>query len=224
MIAQVIQSSDLPTTHQEGRFNNAINALNSDASKPQLPAQAEAEAEETSIQLSEQALQLSQNLSDKKPDWQQVQALASQLSTNLDSLFLKAGIDTSQPIRINIHPYTGMPFVGEHPDKNRIQTLLDDTPNLLQQIKNVNAVASYSYQVSQSMHGVSSLNATDNSHTFSANPVFKNTPGPALQQYQQQQTALGFYEQNTGTTRVAVEYRQDTGVALDIIAPGKNAR
>ena len=167
------------------------------------------------VAISTAAIELSQNPIDGQPDWQRVKALAGQLSHTMDTLFLKAGIDTSQPIRINIHPYTGIPFVGEHPDKERIQTLLDETPDLLQQIKNVNTLASYSYQASQFSHGLSSsATALD----LSALALFVNDVDNRTQ------SALEVYEQNSQIARLSIQYQQDVGVTLDAITSKKNRR
>ena len=172
--------------------------------------------EKADVVISDAAKELSLNLDADEPNWKQVQAMASQLSSNMDIVFLKAGIDTSKPIRINIHPYTGIPFVGEHPDKGRIQSLLDDTPDLLQQIKNVNTVASYSYQISQANHGVSS-SATPMSAMMST-PASESVVNTRLQ------TALEQYEQTTQTTRISMEYKQDVGITLDVLNLSKSRR
>lgn len=172
------------------------------------------------VSISDLAKELSLNPEDGEPNWKQVQMMASQLASNMDTVFLKAGIDTSKPVRINIHPYTGIPFVGEHPDKGRIQRLLDDTPDLLQQIKNVNTVASYSYQVSQSNHGLSS-SATP----MSSAPTQNNTPTESNQVSNTLlQTALEQYEQTTQTTRISMQYEHDVGITLDVLSSKKPNR
>lgn len=164
------------------------------------------------VRLSETGVELSRKLPEDQPDWQQVRAMAAQLSTNMDSLFLKAGVDTSQPIRINIHPYTGIPFVGEHPDKSRIQNLLDHTPDLLEQIRQVNAVASYSYQASQSQHGLNS-NATVSLQNNNA-----ATPPNMPSQASLRQSAMELYEENLQTTRLSMAYYPQQGIDLDVIS------
>jgi len=166
------------------------------------------------VEISDTALELSLHLTEDEPNWKRVQAMASQLSSNMDSNFLKAGIDTSQPIRINIHPFTGIPFVGDHPDKSRIQNLLDNTPSLIEQIKNVNHVASYSYQASQAANGISSSATPMNDaylRTSKANP---NT---------RLQSALEQYEQSSQVTRISMQYQQGIGITLDVLSP-KNKR
>lgn len=171
------------------------------------------------VSISDLAKELSLNSDSDEPNWKQVQMMASQLASNMDSLFLKAGIDTSKPVRINIHPYTGIPFVGEHPDKGRIQRLLDDTPDLLQQIKNVNTVASYSYQVSQSNHGLSSsATPMSSSTTQSAQPESNKVTSTRLQ------NALEQYEQTTQITRISMQYEQDVGITLDVLGSNKSSR
>lgn len=160
------------------------------------------------VSLSETALELSQSDPGAEPNWKQVQAMAGQLSSSMDTVFLKAGIDTSQPIRINIHPFTGIPFVGEHPDKGRIQRLLDDTPDILQQIKNVNSVASFSYQASQASHGVPSSVGRTQSISQSMTGQISGT---------RLQSALGLYEQASQATRISMEYKKDVGITLDVI-------
>lgn len=167
------------------------------------------------VVISDTAQKLNQELSSDQPNWQEVQALAAQLSSSMDSAFLKAGIDTSQPIRINIHPFTGIPFVGEHPDKNRIQALLDGTPELLQQIKNVNTVASYSYRVSMDQHGLSSASS------LKAQMAVSDTQEPVSGRLK---SALQLYEQTTQTTRLSMEYRQDVGITLDVLSSGTARR
>ena len=171
------------------------------------------------VSISDLAKELSLNSDSDEPNWKQVQMMASQLASNMDSLFLKAGIDTSKPVRINIHPYTGIPFVGDHPDKGRIQRLLDETPDLLQQIKSVNTLASYSYQVSQSNHGLSS-SATPMSlpTTQSAQPESNKVTSTRLQ------NALEQYEQTTQTTRISMQYEQDVGITLDVLGSNKSSR
>jgi len=175
--------------------------------------------ERAEVVISDTGKELSLNLDSDEPNWKQVQAMASQLSSNMDIAFLKAGIDTTMPIRINIHPYTGTPFVGEHPDKGRIQRLLDDTPDILQQIKNVNTVASVSYQISQSNHGVSS-SATP----MSSYGAQKTTPEASMGSSTRLQSAIEQYEQTTQTTRISMEYKQDLGITLDVISNAKAKR
>ena len=171
------------------------------------------------VSISDLAKELSLNSDSNEPNWKQVQIMASQLASNMDNLFLKAGIDTSKPVRINIHPYTGIPFVGEHPDKGRIQRLLDDTPDLLQQIKNVNTVASYSYQVSQSNHGLSSSATPMSSPTTqNAQPESNKVTSTRLQ------NALEQYEQTKQTTRISMQYEQDIGITLDVLGSNKSSR
>lgn len=159
------------------------------------------------VNISKPAMELSLRNEAEEPNWEQVQAMASQLSNNMDSMFLKAGIDTSQAIRINIHPFSGIPFVGDHPDKSRIQSLLDNTPSVLEQIKNVNALASYSYRASQAVHGAVSSAVGINS---------QNTEVSA-----KLQSALQQYEQSSQITRLSMEYQKDIGITLDVMAGGK---
>jgi len=163
MIGQVIsQTLGLPMMAQGFAKTKQVEAVLPEETG-QSHNQSSAKYPEGQVQLSAQAQNLSKSLQDSQPNWQQVQALAAQLSSNMDSLFLKAGIDTSMPIRINIHPFSGIPFVGEHPDKERIQALLNDTPDILSQIKHANSIASYSYQVSQT--GSASTNIMSNPNT-----------------------------------------------------------
>lgn len=147
------------------------------------------------VSLSQKARQLNAQTNEDEPDWQQVQEMAGQLSFSLQRLFLQAGIDTSEPVRINVHPYTGMPFISNHPDKARIQALLNGMPDILDQIRSVNAAASYSYKVSQSHH-----------------PASANLPG----QVNKVQNALTQYTQNAQTNRIALEYNQDSGISIDV--------
>lgn len=216
MIGQVIRQTLGLSLLTSGASEKASEIEATNPEQQSQPEKQEVTAEQSEVAISDLAKQLSLNLDDDEPDWKQVQAMASQLSSTMESLFLKAGIDTSAPIRINIHPYTGTPFVGEHPDKGRIQRLLDETPDILQQIKNVNTVASYSYQISQSNHGVSS----------SATPMATTSAQPTSSEHQaithnKLHSALELYEQTTHTTRISMEYKHDMGISLDVLSPSK---
>jgi len=219
MIGQVIRQTLGLSLGTSGASESASEIEATNPEQQRQPQKQEVTAEQSEVVISDLAKQLSFNLDDDEPDWKQVQTMASQLFSNMESLFLKMGIDTSAPIRINIHPYTGTPFVGEHPDKERIQRLLDETPDILQQIKNVNTVASYSYQISQSNHGVSS----------SATPMATTSAQPTSSEHQaithnKLHSALELYEQTTHTTRISMEYKHDMGISLDVLSPSKARR
>lgn len=219
MIGQVIRQTLGLSLLTSGASEKASEIEATNPEQQSQPEKQEVTAEQSEVAISDLAKQLSLNLDDDEPDWKQVQAMASQLSSTMESLFLKAGIDTSAPIRINIHPYTGTPFVGEHPDKGRIQRLLDETPDILQQIKNVNTVASYSYQISQSNYGVSSsatpMATISTQHT---------TPEHQAITHNKLHSALEQYEQTIHTTRISMEYKHDMGISLDVLSPSKARR
>lgn len=215
MIGQVITQTLGLSLLTSGASQQApkINEVGSEE-KDQTDHQTSA-AKSPDVVISELGKELSLSIEENEPNWKLVQTMAAQLSSSMDSIFLKAGIDTSKPIRINIHPYTGIPFVGEHPDKGRIQRLLDDTPDLLRKIKNLNSVASYSYQISQSNHGLSSsakmeqLVSLSNTGEINSNKL---------------QAALDQYERTTQITRISMEYKADVGITLDVIGNNRPKR
>lgn len=219
MIGQVISQTLGLSLLTSGASPKASDTETVNPDKETQNGRHELQADRPEVVISDAAKELSINFSDDEPNWKQVQMMASHLFSNMDSLFMKAGINTAEPIRINIHPYTGIPFVGEHPDKGRIQRLLDETPEVLQQIKNVNTVASFSYQISQSNHGVSS-SATPmaNAPTQRVNTEHESLNSTRLQ------SALEQYEQTTHTTRISMEFKQDIGISLDVLSTSKNRR
>lgn len=174
------------------------------------------------MQISDTALR---RLSDTEPrptDPQKIQAQAAQLASHLDSAFLKAGIDTREPVRINIHPLTGIPFVGEHPDKLRIQNLLDDTPDLVDQIRNVSLLASYHYQVRTPGPSVADTGATDTqtqpvsttgTSSEPASPLFQAfmQPDSPVQSWRMQQ-ALALYRNPDEPDPVSLLYQPLQGL------------
>lgn len=148
------------------------------------------------VEISAAAKNLNNIADDAGVDWQGVETLGSRLSQSLDAVFAQYGIDTSTPININVNPFTGVPFVGEHPDKARIAQLLQNQPELMKQIQTINSVANYSYQSSQ------------RDSTQSAAPT---TP-----QASRVQSALNQYAQNSQNSLVSLQFDKVNGLIVSV--------
>lgn len=148
------------------------------------------------IDLSVAARNLNNTADEVGVDWKGVTTLAGKLNSNLHSVFTQYGIDTSQPIRINVNPFTGVPVIGDHPDKERIIQLLQNKPEIVKQIHTVNSVANYSYQSSQ-----------------------RETPqptAPVSPQASKVQSALNQYAQNSQTSLVSLQFDKLNGLIVNV--------
>jgi len=148
------------------------------------------------VELSSAAKNLNNVADDAGVDWQGVETLGSRLSQSLDAVFTQYGIDTSKPININVNPFTGMPFVGDHPDKVRIAQLLQNKPELMKQIQTINSVANYSYQSTQ----------RDSSQSAA----------PTTPQASRVQSALNQYTQNSQNSLVSLQFDKLNGLIVNV--------
>lgn len=129
-------------------------------------------------------------------DWKGVTTLAGRLNSNLQAVFTQYGIDTSKPIRINVNPFTGVPVVGDHPDKERITSLLQNKPEIVKQIHTINSVANYSHQAAQR-----------------ENPA---PSAPISPQASRVQSALNQYAQNSQTSLVSIQFDKLNGLIVNV--------
>lgn len=148
------------------------------------------------VELSSAAKNLNTVADEAGVDWKGVQTLGSRLSTSLDATFAQHGIDTTKPIKININPFTGIPFVGDHPDKGRIAQLLQNKPELMKQVQTLNSVANYSYQSSE---------------RESAQPAAPTSP-----QASRVQSALNQYNQNSQNSLVSLQFDKVNGLIINV--------
>lgn len=203
MLGQILRNAygNFTNTHQLSVKN--VDSNQSDSAKHEQQNLPKGFDSSEQVKISSAAQSLNENNDALSSDWKGVKTLSARLRTTLDAIFLASGVDTSTPIKISVDPSSGKLRVGNHPDKARIEALLNDRADVGKQIFSVTSVANYSYQTDK-LHAVQDNNAINSTlpnngigGAINAQPMAK--VNSALRQYKQtaQEDRLNLIYDNT---------------------------
>ncbi|OPX56663.1 hypothetical protein SAMN02745127_00471 [Oceanospirillum multiglobuliferum] len=203
MIGQILKNAygNFTGTHQLSVKN--VDEHQSESPKHEQQNLSQNFSSSEQVKISSAAQSLNENNDALSSDWKGVKTLATRLRTTLDAIFLASGVDTSTPIKISVDPSSGKLRVGNHPDKARIESLLNERADVGKQIFSVSSVANYSYQTDklQQVQESTSLNSSlpNNGIGGEVNTQSMAKVSSALRQYKQaaQEDRLNLIYDNT---------------------------
>ena len=148
-------SLNIPSTLSLYQSASNIDRMDLSEQAPNINKSSNNKGDYDRVDLSKEGLKLAQkqgSLLSALPDLilptpDNVRKLSTGLAEKMGKIFREAGIGTTPPVEFKVDPYGSISASGNRQDLGRINSLLNDNPDLQKSIRDLNAISSHAHAI-----------------------------------------------------------------------------